>query len=214
LRSLADHLQSVRENERTAIAREIHDELGQALTGLKMDLSWMAKKIPKDQPKLLDKIHSMSELTGTTLRTVQRISTGLRPGLLDDLGLTAAIEWQAEEFENRTGIKCSLTLEREDITLDEKRATALFRVFQETITNVARHAQATRVSASLKEKDGVLKLRVRDNGKGITKKQISNPKSFGLLGMRERVHTWGGEVKIIGKPGKGTTVVVRMPFKN
>jgi PAS domain S-box-containing protein len=213
LRSLADHLQSVRENERTAMAREIHDELGQALTSLRMDLSWLAKKIPEDQTQLLDKLHSMSELTGSTLRTVQRISTELRPGLLDDLGLVAAIEWQTEEFQNRTGIRCTLTVDP-DITLDDRRSTALFRILQETLINVARHAQATGVTVSLQEKDGVLKLRVRDNGKGITKDQISNPKSFGLLGIQERVNPWGGEVKISGRPGKGTTVMVRMPIKD
>jgi len=214
LRSLADHLQTVREDERTSIAREIHDELGQALTGLKMDLSWMAKKIPEDQKSLLDKVHSMSELTGTTLRTVQRISTELRPGLLDDLGLVAAAEWQIEEFQNRTGIKSKLTVDPEDITLDDRRSTALFRILQETLTNVARHAQATRVQVSLKEKDGVLKLRVRDNGIGITKEQISDSKSFGIIGIKERVHPWRGEVKISGRSGKGTTVVVRMPVKD
>gem|GEM_PF-5560613 len=213
LRSLADHLQTVREDERTSIAREIHDELGQALTGLKMDLSWMAKKIPEDQKSLLDKVHSMSELTGTTLRTVQRISTELRPGLLDDLGLVAAAEWQIEEFQNRTGIRCTLIVDPEDITADDRRSTALFRILQEALTNLVRHAQATRVHVSLKEKGKHLELIVRDNGKGITKEQISNPKSFGLIGIKERVHLWGGEVKISGRPGKGTTVVVRMPIE-
>jgi PAS domain S-box-containing protein len=213
LRSLADHLQSVREQERTTIAREIHDELGQALTGLKMDLSWMAKRIPEDQPKLLQKLHSMSELTSTTLKTVQRISTELRPGLLDDLGLVAAIEWQTEEFENRTGIRCTLTVDPEDIMIDEKRSTTVFRILQETLTNVARHAQATRVQVSLKEKMGSLTLRVTDNGKGIINEQIFDPKSLGIVGIKERVHSWGGEVKISGRPGKGTTVVVRMPIK-
>jgi PAS domain S-box-containing protein len=210
LRNLADHLESVREEERTAIAREIHDELGQALTGLKMDLSWVAKRIPEDQTGLLEKLHSMSELTGTTLKTVQRISTELRPGLLDDLGLAAAIEWQTEEFENRTGIRCTLTVDPEDIEVDEKRSNALFRILQETLTNVARHAQATRVQVSLTEKEGILKLRVRDNGKGITKEQISDSQSLGIIGIRERVHQWGGTVKISGRPGKGTTVVIKM----
>jgi len=213
LRSLADHLESVREEERTTIAREIHDELGQALTGLKMDLSWVAKRIPEDQTGLLERLHSMSELTGTTLKTVQRISTELRPGLLDDLGLVAAIEWQTEEFENRTGIRCTLTVDPEDIMIDEKLSTTVFRVLQETLTNVARHAQATRVQVSLTEKEGILKLRVRDNGKGITKEQISDSQSLGIIGIRERVHQWGGTIKISGRPGKGTTVVVRIPIE-
>jgi len=214
LRNLADHLQSVREEERTNIAREIHDELGQALTGLKMDLSWLTKRIPEDQKPVLEKIREMSNLTGTTLKIVQRISTELRPGLLDDLGLVAAIEWQAEEFQNKTGVKCKLTVNAEDIVVDGKRASALFRIFQETLTNVARHAQATRVTVSLKEKDGNLDLIVRDNGKGITKEQISDPKSFGLIGIRERVHPWEGEVKISGKSSKGTMVRVRIPIRH
>jgi two-component system sensor histidine kinase UhpB len=213
LRNLADHLQSVREEERTTIAREIHDDLGQTLTALKMDISWLGKKLPKDQETLLEKTKAMTKLMDMTIKTVKRISAELRPGLLDDLGLAAAIEWQTEEFQNRTGIKCKLTIDPEDITLDEKRSTAIFRIFQETLTNIARHAKATRVTASLKEEDDKLELRVRDNGKGITKKQISDPKSFGLIGMRERVHPWGGEVKIEGVPGEGTTVTVRIPVE-
>jgi len=214
LRNLANHLQSVREEERTSIAREIHDELGQALTGLKMDISWMAKRIPEDQTQLLDKLNAMSELNVNTLRTVQKISTELRPGLLDDLGLVAAVEWQTEEFQNRTGIPCRLTVDPEDIAVDERRATTLFRIFQETLTNITRHAQATKVTVHLKEKEETIELRVRDNGKGITPEQLTNPHSFGLIGIRERVHPWGGEVTIKGRPGRGTTVVVRMKAKD
>jgi signal transduction histidine kinase len=214
LRNLADYLQSVREQERTSIAREIHDELAQALTALKMDIFWLGKKLPKDQQTLLDKTKAMIKLTDMTIKTVKKISTELRPGLLDDLGLVAAIEWQAEEFKNRTGITCRIDVDPEDIMVEEKRSTILFRIFQETLTNIARHAKATRVTASLKEKDDKLELRVRDNGKGITKEQISNPKSFGLMGIRERAKSWRGEVKISGSPDKGTTVVVRIPGKN
>jgi PAS domain S-box-containing protein len=213
LRSLAKHLQCVREEERTAIARDIHDELWQSLTGLKMGLSWLSKRIPKDQQQLLDKLNAMSELTGSTLRTVQRISTELRPGLLNDLGLVAAIEWQTEEFQDRTGIQCMLTVDPEDISVDDRRSTALFRILQEVLTNVARHAQATRVQVSVKEEEGDLKLRIRDNGIGITKEQISDPKSFGITGIKERVYPWGGEATISGRPGKGTTVLVRMPVE-
>jgi signal transduction histidine kinase len=213
LRNLADHLQSVREEERTTIAREVHDDLGQTLTALKMDISWLGKKLPKDQETLLEKTKAMRKLTDMTIKTVKRISTELRPGLLDDLGLVAAIEWQAEEFQNRTGIRCELAVDPEEIILDRDRSTAIFRIFQETLTNVARHAKATRVTASLKEKDDKLELRVRDNGSGITKEQISDSKSFGLMGIRERVHPWGGEMKISGRPGKGTTVVVSIPIE-
>ena len=213
LRSLADYLQSVRENERTAIAREIHDELGQALTGLNIDLSWLAKKVPENEKVLLDKIRAMSEMTTQTIRTVQRISTDLRPGLLDDLGLVAAIEWQTEEFKNRTGIRCTLTIDPEDITIDDRRSTSLFRILQETLTNVTRHAQSTQVYVSLQEKDRGLELMVKDNGTGISEEHVFNPKSLGLIGIRERAYQWGGEVKINGSPGKGTTLVVRMPIE-
>ncbi len=214
LRSLSARLQATREEERTQIAREIHDELGQALTALKMDLSWMSKKLPRDQKPLHEKAKSMSQLLDATVKTVKRISTQLRPGLLDDLGLAAAIEWQAEEFQNRTGIKCHVTAIPEEITLDEKLSTALFRIFQETLTNVTRHSHATRVKVNLRQKATKIELRVEDNGKGITEKQISSPKSFGFIGMRERVYPWGGEVKIIGTSGKGTTVIVNIPLKS
>jgi len=213
LRSLADHLQSIREEERTTIAREIHDELAQALTALKMDISWLSKKLPKDQKMLLEKTRAMTKLTDTTIKTVKKISTELRPGLLDDLGLVPAIEWQAEEFKNRTGITYKLTIDPEEITLDPDRSTAIVRIFQETLTNIARHAKATMVTASLKEKDDKLELRVRDNGKGITKEQISDPQSFGLMGIRERAKSWGGEVKIKGVDGEGTTVTLRIPIE-
>ena len=213
LRSLSTHLQCVSEQERTNIAREIHDDLGQTLTALKMDLSWLDKRLPKDQEILSEKTKSMSKLIDMTIRTVQRVSTELRPGLLDDLGLAAAMEWQAEEFQNRTGIECKLTLDPENIILDQDRSTAIFRIFQETLTNVARHANATRVKVSLKEKAGKLEMKVRDDGKGITEKQISDPKSFGLMGIRERANFWGGEVTINGIRDKGTTVTVSIPVE-
>ena len=213
LRNLSGHLQFVREQERTLIAGEIHDDLGQSLTALKMDISWLAKKLPKDQKPLLEKLEAMAKLTSATLKTVRRISTELRPSLLNHLGLVAAIEWQAEEFQNRTGIGYKITIDPEDITLDEKCSTSIFRIFQETLTNVARHARATRVEVSLKEKAGTLELKVRDNGNGITKEQISDRRSFGLLGMRERANALAGEVEIKGAKGKGTTVMVRIPIE-
>lgn len=214
LRNLADHLQSKREDERMTIAREIHDEMGQALTVLKMDLSWLARKVPGDREELLEKIRVMSGLVSTTHKTVQRIITELRPGLLDDLGLTAAMEWQTGEFQSRTGITCQLTIDPEDIVIDENRSTALFRILQESLTNVSRHAGATRVTVNLKEKKGQITLRVRDNGKGITKEQLSGNTSFGIMGIRERVHQFQGKMRISGGPGKGTTVVVEMPKKD
>ena len=212
LRNLSAHIESARETERTSIAREVHDELGQALTALKMELSWMNKRLPKDQEALIKKTGEMSNLIGTTIQTVKRISTELRPGVLDDLGLMAAIEWQVQEFQERTRTKCELTAEGEDMNLGRDLATAVFRILQETLTNVARHANATRVKVSLKKGGGQLVLQVRDNGKGITKKQIAHPKSFGLIGMRERVRSWRGSVKIDGISGKGTIVTVSIPL--
>jgi len=212
LRDLAAHLQVVREEERRRIAREIHDELGQALTALKMDIYWLSHQLPKEKQLLLDKAKAMSTLIDRTVKSVKRISSDLRPGLLDDLGLSAAIEWQAEEFTNRTGIQCEIFADPEDIVLDEQRSIAIFRIFQETLTNVARHANATNVLATLKKEDGRVAMRVCDNGKGIDKKHISDPKSYGLIGMYERVHSLGGNLIINGIRRKGTTIEVSIPI--
>jgi len=212
LRNLVARLQSVKEEERRLIAREIHDELGQTLTVLKMDLFWLAKRIPKDQRPFHEKTKSMSKLIDKTIQRIKRISAQLRPGLLDYLGLPAAIEWEGEEFQNRTGIKCEVNIDSEDIIMEQDRSTAIFRIFQETLTNAARHANAKKIKVSLKEKAGKLELRVRDNGKGITEKQISDPKSFGLIGMRERAQFLGGEVKIRGVQDKGTTIIATVPL--
>jgi signal transduction histidine kinase len=211
LRDLASYLQTAREEERAHIAREIHDEFGQALTALKMDLSWLTGRLPGGEPRLAEKISSMSDLVDSTIHTVRRVATELRPGLLDDLGLMAAIEWQAEEFAKRTGIDCELYLSNEEIVLDRDLATTAFRIFQETLTNVARHAEATRVRVELEDKPEELVLVVCDNGKGIAESQISGSKSLGLIGMRERARVWGGDVALQGVPGQGTTVTVRIP---
>jgi signal transduction histidine kinase len=211
LRDLASYLQTAREEERAHIAREIHDEFGQALTALKMDLSWLTGRLPGGEPLLAEKISSMSDLIDSTIQTVRRVATELRPGLLDDLGLMAAIEWQAEEFAKRTGIDCELYLGDEEIVLDRDLATAAFRIFQETLTNVARHAEATEVRIALQDKPDELVLVVCDNGKGIAESQISGSKSLGLIGMRERARVWGGDVAFQGVPGEGTTVTVWIP---
>ena len=213
LRNLTVYLESVREQERTNIAREIHDELAQALTALKMDLSWLDNRLPRDQIPLAEKMHSMRELIDTIIQTVKRISAELRPGILDDLGLVAAIEWQAAEFQDRTGMSCRVSVNPVDLTIDKDRSTAIFRIFQETLTNIARHARATRIIVSIKKKYGALTLRVTDNGAGITEDQINDSKSFGLIGMRERIHPLGGQVRIKGTPGAGTTVEVQVPIR-
>lgn len=212
LRVLLAHQQSVREEERTRISREIHDELGQSLTALKIDLSWLARRLTKDQDVLIEKVLDMSRLIDLNIQTVKRIAAELRPGLLDDLGLTAALEWQAEEFEQRQGIRCELRIRPNDMTLDRDISTAIFRIFQETLTNIVRHARAGRVSVDLQKKQRGLVLTVRDDGRGITKKQIASPTSIGLIGMRERVNFLGGTVDISGTRNKGTTVKVFIPL--
>jgi two-component system sensor histidine kinase UhpB len=212
LRSLAAHLQSIREEERMVMAREIHDELGQALTALKMDLSWLNKRIPEEQSSMFKKTESMSELIDSTIHTVQRISAQLRPGLLDDIGLLAAIEWQAEEFQKRTGISCELSISSQDITLDSERSTSIFRIFQETLTNITRHADATKVKVNLLKKGNRLELKIKDNGKGISEDKISDPKSLGLVGIQERVFFLGGNIEIKGTQDNGTSITVSIPL--
>jgi signal transduction histidine kinase len=212
LRNLSLYLQTAREEERTRIAREIHDELGQALTALKMDLSWLKKRVSPEQDSLKAKTATMEGVIDGTMQTIQRLSGELRPGILDDLGLAAAIEWQGGEFEKRTGIPCRVQVSPEEITLDRERATAVFRIFQEALTNVARHAEATEVTATLETREGAVALEVADNGRGITEGELASPRSFGLLGIRERVLFLGGAVAISGTPGKGTTVRVEIPL--
>ena len=211
LRNLYNRAQSSREEERTLIAREIHDELGQQLSMLQIDLTYVEDQLPKNKRRVIDRVRSMEELVNTIIRSVQRIATELRPSLLDDLGLAAAIEWQGKEFQKRTGIECMVFLGREEMAIDRDRSTALFRIFQETLTNVSRHAHAKRVEVRLREAPQEWVLEVRDDGVGISNSQIASPKSLGLVGMRERVHPWGGTIDLMGSPGRGTTVIVRLP---
>jgi signal transduction histidine kinase len=214
LRNLTAYIQRVSEIERTNIAREIHDELGQALTVLKIDLSWIRKRLPHDQSGIIEKIDAMAKIIDKTIVTVKKISTDLRPGLLDDLGLSAAIEWQSEEFEKRTGIPCTITIDPKDITFDRDRNTALFRILQEALTNIARHAQAAEVNISLQLKDGRIELNVQDDGRGIREEELESPQAFGLMGLRERAIMFGGNAIIRGFPGKGTTVSVSIPAED
>ncbi|HQI83452.1 MAG TPA: sensor histidine kinase [Anaerolineae bacterium] len=210
LRSLTEYLQTAREQERATIAREIHDEFGQALTALKMDIAWLKRHLdaPAQWP---DKIETILGLVDDTIRTVRRIATQLRPGLLDDLGLAAAIEWQTQDFARRTGLAHTLNLGDHDLDLDPDLATALFRIVQESLTNVARHAEATYVEVVLDDQPALLTLLVHDDGKGIAPEDMSDAHSLGLMGMRERARVWGGEVTITGAPERGTTVTVRIP---
>lgn len=214
LRNLSLHLQSVREKESTRIAREIHDELGQSLTALQMDLAWLSVSIPQAGPALTAKIQRMKNVVDSTIESVHRISTELRPILLDDLGLIAAMEWQVGEFQERTHIPCDSRFDLKESIVEKDLATAIFRIFQETLTNIVRHAHATHVRVRLLQKGNELRLDVSDNGIGITEKDIDNPASFGLVGIRERVNPWGGTVDITGKPYKGTKVGVRIPIRS
>jgi len=213
LRALAARVQSVVEEERTRIAREIHDELGQALTGLKMDLTWLAGRLDAAQKPLAEKAASMFQLIDETVQAVRRIATGLRPGVLDDVGLPAAIEWQAKDFRMRTGIRCHVALPTGSVELDQDRSTATFRIFQELLTNVARHAGATRVDVQVRLDENLLTLEVQDNGKGIPTSTLGSSKSLGLLGMHERAQMVGGTLEIMGDQGRGTHAKVSIPLQ-
>lgn len=212
LRDLSTRLQTILEDERTRISREIHDELGQQLTILKMELSWLKKQLSGNQKSLKERTRSMAKRVDAAIKTVRKISTEMRPVVLDDLGLTAAMEWQVEEFKSRTGIRCRFTARPEEITLDPDRSTTVFRIFQETLTNIVRHAGADEIEVRMEKRQDHLLLQVRDNGRGITEGQIANSKSLGLLGIRERAFLWGGKVDIQGEIGKGTTLSVQIPL--
>ena len=216
LRALSRHLEGIREEERGRIAREIHDELGVMLTCLKLDLSRLSElaatvdNAATRQP-LQDKLLSMLQLIDPTIAMVQRIATELRPVLLDDLGLVAAIEWLAQDFQNRTGVMCTFSSSVENIVLEREQATVVFRICQEALTNVTRHAHARNVAIRLEDITGSLRLEVQDDGQGISEHKISDPQSLGLLGMRERASCLGGEISIIGQSGEGTTIALRIP---
>src|SRR5205085_12299330 len=199
LRALASHQQSVREEEWTRIAREIHDHLAQALTGLKMDLAWITSRLPKGSSALRAKAQSMSGLIDSTMESMHEIMSQLRPEVLDRLGLAAAIGWQAGEFQRRSGIRCNVALPAEDLLLDTDRSTAVFRIFQELLTNVARHSGATRIDVAVRSDSKELVLTVEDNGRGIDAEVADSPNSLGLLGVRERVLPFGGRVDITGR---------------
>ena len=214
-RALAARIEQVREEERAALARELHDELGQGLTALQIDLAWLDGHLrtagPADLPALRDKIAAMVPRAERLIETTQAISSTMRPGVLDDLGLVAAVEWLAADFEKRTGLACVATLPATDIALDLGLAVGLFRIVQEALTNVIRHAKASRVEIRLRATEGELTLEVEDNGRGITPQQVANPRSLGLFSMRERAAALGGTVDFRSEPNQGTTVSVRVP---
>lgn len=212
LRALAAHVESVREQERVRIAREIHDELGQSLTCMGMDLAFLDRQIDPQNRDAAARVAALVELVKDTIRCVRRISSELRPSILDDLGLGAAIEWLGHDVEARTHMTCSVEVP-EDLTLPFDLATPLFRICQEALTNVTRHAQATAVSIRLATEPGYVSLVVKDNGRGITDEEIQRHGSLGLLGMKERVVLLGGALEVKGQPGEGTTLAIRMPLE-
>lgn len=211
LRHLATHLQDIREDERTHIAREIHDELGQQLTGLKMDISWLSKKVNSPNEEINVKLQEALALIDETVKTVRRIATQLRPSILDDLGLVSAMEWQSDEFEKRFKIKSVFHSRLGNIALDNEVATGIFRIFQECLTNVLRHSKATEVKSMLTTVNGTLRLMVTDNGVGFNTPEIETKKTLGLLGMKERTLMMGGTYDISSRPGEGTTVNITVP---
>lgn len=211
LREFSKYTQSAIEADRKRIARQIHDELGQQLSLLQLELGIIHNGLPKAAKKMQRKAASMIKLVDSTIRSVQRISTDLRPSLLDDLGIGAAVEWEVKQFQRRTKIQCKVSLLPPDLKLDQERSTALFRILQEALTNILRHAKATKVQIELTKHENAIELLVRDNGIGISPQKIVDSKSIGLTGMRERVHPWGGNVSIIGHRGKKTEVSVTIP---
>lgn len=212
LREFAAAASSVREQEKSRIARELHDELGQALTALKMDLNWLSERIPREQQALTAKLDAMQAMLGETVASTRRISADLRPLMLDDLGMLPAIEWLVQNFTERSSIACELNLTSPDLELQEPYATAVFRIVQESLTNVARHADASMVEVTIGRRGDVIILQVRDDGRGFAQAQPRKPNSFGLLGMRERAYLLDGEVLIDSTPGAGTCVSVRIPM--
>ncbi len=203
-------MQVIREEERTIIAREIHDELGQMLTVLKINMSMMRSRIPGDENELRKEMNNTIRMTDEISNTVRQIASKLRPGILDDMGLAAAMEWQSREFMKRTGISCNFTEEHSDTVLDTDTATGLFRIYQETLTNIAKHAEATDVDALLKFTDGYLILKITDNGNGFDPETVKAKKTLGLLGMKERASLMNASLIVDSLPGKGCTVTVKL----
>ncbi len=212
LRSLAVHLLSVREQERASVAKEIHDDVGQIVAAVRMDLAAVQRKLGSDSRQQQQHIEHTIELLGKVVETVQRVMSELRPPVLDGVGLAAAVEWQLGQFQKRTGINCELVSEMDDGVLSAEGNLALFRILQEALSNVAQHAKATAVQVRLANAQDWLEMEVSDNGRGISEADLRGQQSFGILGMRERVQVMGGEIQIGAPEGGGTRVLVRTPI--
>ena len=213
LRALAFRLETVREEERTDISREIHDELGQALTGLKLDIAWMKRRLPSDHA-MIEQCTSILARIDQALNAVRRIATELRPSVLDQLGLAAALEWQGQEFGARTGIHVAMNIAVDGCTIPDQLGTSAFRILQESLTNVARHSMATHVDVRLTQTPTAFTLEIADNGVGFPQRRLEGTSSLGVLGMRERAFACGGDFSISCQPGGGTTVLLRVPLSD
>jgi len=212
LRYLSEHLQRIREQDRTHIAREVHDQLGQSLSALTIDLSRLRDRLPPNNSWLIEQVQSIEKQIGGTMQSVREICKQLRPPVFDDFGLTAAIRWYLRDFQERTGILCRVKIDEEIPDHDKELDLVILRIFQESMTNVLRHAEATHVQVALMRRSRNLVLRIQDNGKGISPEQTVNPLSLGILGIRERVRFWGGKSLFTGSPGRGTTMTVSIPI--
>lgn len=212
LQELSSTSHIAREQEKNRIARELHDELGQALTMLQMDVAWCKTKAPADEPEFAVRLDRMQALLKSTVAATRRIAADLRPLLLDDLGIVPAVEWLAENFTQRTGVPCRLTIEDPDLELDGVQATAVFRIVQESLTNIAKHAGAAEAEVSIAQEDDWLVIRVSDDGRGFVTQDPRKPGSFGLVGLRERAALLRGEATITSGIGEGTAIEVRLPF--
>ncbi|MES2515484.1 MAG: PAS domain S-box protein [Bacteroidota bacterium] len=214
LKSLSNHLQTIREEERKNVAREIHDELGQHLTALKLDIDWILHKQTNPDPKVIIKLHEMLDINDGIINTVRRISSDLRPALLDDLGLIATIEWKCADFEERSGVKCQFISKIKERKFSKDFSIHMYRILQESLTNVNRHSGANKVAVILAELDNNLVLEIQDNGKGITPEHANNSKRLGILGMKERAGLLNGKLEIIGKEKKGTCIKLILSLEN
>jgi PAS domain S-box-containing protein len=211
---LSLHIEQAHEKERAKIAMDLHDDLGQKLTALIMDLAWIKRKMPDIVPEISNKMSSMSDLLNETLLDIQKIAGGLRPSILDDLGLAAAIQWQIQKIIENTDLDFAINISPEELTLAPELSTLLFRIIQEALTNIVRHASATKVTLTLIKKSDLITLTIKDNGTGITELQIKSPVSFGLIGIRERIKTLCGTFTITGEHGKGTEIFIKIPLSN
>lgn len=213
LRNSFVHIQSAREQERAKIARELHDEIGQALIALKMDISWLERKVHKGKDSPIITTQRMNKVVDMLLQKVKWLSTGLRQDLIEDIGLANTMDLLVFEFQSINRIKCKISISRESDNIDKSAANSICRILQEALTNVSRHSEASNISVTLQVKTDEIVFRIHDNGKGISKEEITDPKSFGIIGMKESIHSCGGKINIQGVKDRGTTITVKYPLR-